>query len=95
MFLIRYGAAECTRYTNAPLSDSWVRETASAFEMALPYSVTGACPKNTVPVYRVHNNRPDTNPRYTQDLATREAMLGTGKVKGGFGPTGVGMCAPA
>jgi hypothetical protein len=87
-------AAECTSYTNAPLSNNWVRESASAFEVALPYSVTGACPKNTVPVYRVDNHRGDTNARYTTDLATREAMLGKGAVKGGFGPTGVGMCAP-
>jgi hypothetical protein len=92
--LFSVSASECASYTNAPLSDSWVRESASAFEMALPYSVTGACPKNTVPVYRVDNNRPDTNARYTTSVATREAMLGAGKVKGGFGPTGVGMCSP-
>jgi hypothetical protein len=92
--LFSVSASECASYTNAPLSDSWVRESASAFEMALPYSVTGACPKNTVPVYRVDNNRPDINARYTTSVATREAMLGAGKVKGGFGPTGVGMCSP-
>jgi hypothetical protein len=92
--LFSVSAAECTSYTNAPLSNNWVRESASAFEVALPYSVTGACPKNTVPVYRVDNHRGDTNARYTTDLATREAMLGKGAVKGGFGPTGVGMCAP-
>lgn len=87
-------AAECTSYGAAPLSASWVRESASAFEAALPYSVTGACPRNTVPVYRIDNNRGDANPRYTLDLATRNAMIANGGVAGGFGPTGVGMCSP-
>lgn len=62
------------------------------FEVALPYSVTGARPKNTVPVYRIDNNRGDTNPRYTTDLATRAAMVARGHKAGGYGPTGVGMC---
>ncbi len=56
--------------------------------------MTGACPKNTVPVYRVDNNRGDTNARYTTELATKTAMLAKGYEAGGFGPTGVGMCSP-
>jgi hypothetical protein len=87
-------AAECTSYGAAPLSASWVRENANAFEAALPYSVTGACPRNTVPVYRLENGRADANPRYTTDLATRDAMLAKGRTAGGFGPKGVGMCSP-
>ena len=92
--LFSVNATECTSYTTAPLSNNWTRESASAFEVALPYSVTGACPKNTVPVYRVDNNRGDTNARYTTELATKAAMLAKGYVAGGFGPTGVGMCSP-
>jgi hypothetical protein len=92
--LFSVNAAECTSYGAAPLNANWVRENASAFEMALPYSVTGACPKNTVPVYRLDNNRADTNARYTADLATKIGMLAKGSVAGGFGPTGVGMCSP-
>lgn len=92
--LFSVNATECTSYTTAPLSSSWTRESASAFEVALPYSVTGACPKNTVPVYRVDNKRGDTNARYTTDLATKNAMVSKGYAAGGFGPTGVGMCAP-
>ncbi|MEO8509480.1 MAG: hypothetical protein ABI593_17775 [Betaproteobacteria bacterium] len=60
-------AAECTSCGAAPLNEKWTRELASAFEVALPYSVTGACPKNTVPVYRIDHNRTDTNARYTRD----------------------------
>ena len=89
--LFSVNAAECTSYGN---NINWARENANAFEVALPYSVTGACPKNTMPVYRVDNNRADTNPRYTTDLATKNAMLAKGGVAGGFGPTGIGMCAP-
>jgi hypothetical protein len=87
-------AAECTSYGAAPVSASWVRENANAFEVALPYSVTGACPRNTVPVYRLDNGRADANPRYTTDPATRDAMLAKGRTVGGFGPKGVGMCSP-
>ena len=87
-------AAECTSYGAVPRSASWVRENASAFEAALPYPVTGACPKSTVPVYRTENGRADVNPRYTTDLAIRDAMLAKGRTLGGFGPKGVGMCAP-
>jgi Alpha/beta hydrolase domain len=92
--LFSVNATECTSYTTAPLSNNWTRETANAFEVALPYSVTGACPKNTVPVYRVDNNRGDTNARYTTELATKASMVAKGYKVGGFGPTGVGMCSP-
>jgi hypothetical protein len=81
-------AAECTALGN---NASYVRETANAFELALPYSVTGACPKNTVPVYRVNRNN---NTRYTTDSATKNADIAKGGTAGGFGPTGVGGCAP-
>lgn len=81
-------AAECTALGN---SINFIRENANAFEFGLPYSVTGACPRNTVPVYRV--NRGNTT-RYTTDLATKAVEIGKGGTAGGFGPTGVGGCAP-
>lgn len=87
-------ATECSNYNAAPLNAAWVRENASAFEMGLPYSVTGACPKDTTPVYRLDNNRGDTNARLTSDGATRNTMLAKGYKSGGYGPNGVGMCAP-
>lgn len=85
-------AAECTALgTNI----NWARENANAFEVGLPYSVTGACPRNTVPIYRLDNNRSDTNARYTIDLGTKAAMEAKGYKAGGFGPKGVGGCSPA
>ena len=92
--LFTVNAAECTSYNAAPLNANWVRESANVFEVALPYSVTGACPKNTIPVYRLNNNRADTNARYTTDPAIKAQMIGNGYSAGGFGPTGVGMCSP-
>jgi len=87
-------ATECASYNAAPLNANWVREDASAFEMALPYSVTGACPRDTVPVYRLNNGRADANARFTADAGERAAMLARGFTAGGYGPGGVGMCAP-
>jgi hypothetical protein len=45
-------------------------------------------------VYRVWNQRPDTNHRYTTSPAVRQQMLGQGWVGEGYGPMQVGMCAP-
>jgi hypothetical protein len=82
-------ATECTSLNS---SSNWVRETASAFEVALPYSVTGACPKRTTPVYRIDYK---SNTRYTTDFAIRHETMAKGGTAGGFGPMGIGMCSPA
>jgi hypothetical protein len=92
--LFSVNATECASYGAAPLSANGSRGLERAFEVALPYSVTGACPANTMPVFRLDNNRADTNARYTSDLTTRSTMLANGYVPGGYGPQGVGMCAP-
>ena len=65
------------------------------FQIALPDSTTGACPGGTIPVYRVWNNRPDSNHRYTTSLAIRDAMLAHGYIAEGYGPSAVIMCAVA
>ena len=46
-------------------------------------------------VYRVWDNRADTNHRYTTSLAVRQQMLAAGWVAEGYGPGQVIMCAPA
>jgi serine protease len=71
-----------------------LEETTNAFYIDLPDLNTGACPAGTVPVYRLYNNRPDTNHRYTTSLATRSQMLAKGYLSEGYGPNGVAMCAP-
>ena len=55
---------------------------------------TGACLFDTTPVYRVYNNRPDANHRYTTSLATRDSMVVAGWIAEGYGPDAVAFCGP-
>jgi serine protease len=68
-------------------------ETQNAFYIDLPDLNTGACPAGTVPVYRLWNNRADTNHRYTTSLTIRSQMLAKSYVAEGYGPNRVSMCA--
>jgi len=85
-------AAEC-RNVAIDLSDTWVIEAGNVFQMEMPDKVTGACPDGTVPVYRVFNNRPGPNHRYTTSQAVRAQMEAAGWVREGYGPDAVIMCA--
>jgi hypothetical protein len=87
--------AECSALAAAPLNKSWTKESDNVFEVALPNTVTGACPAGTVPVYRAWNKRTDSNHRLTAEAGTLAQMVGKGYVAEGFGPTAVAMCAPA
>jgi serine protease len=69
-----------------------VLEDARFMHLALPSA--GACPANTVPVYRVFSNRADANHRYTTDRAVRDQMTARGWMAEGDGPDLVVMCAP-
>lgn len=46
-------------------------EASGVFHVGLPDVATGACAAGTVPVYRVWDNRADTNHRYTTSVAVR------------------------
>ena len=70
----------------------FVYETPSAFYVYLADAVTGSCPPGSIPVYRVWDNRIDTNHRYTTDPAIRAQMIARGWVAEGYG-VGVGFCA--
>ena len=72
----------------------FVYESPSVFYIALPDVVTGACPADTDPVYRVWDKRVDTNHRYTTSAAVRASMIAAGWVAEGYGPEQVIMCAP-
>lgn len=73
---------------------SFVLEDPAIAFMALPDAATGACPRDTLPVFRLWNARTSTNHRYTTDPATRSAMLAAGWRSEGYGPMGVAMCSP-
>jgi hypothetical protein len=70
-------------------------ETPNAFYIALPDTMTGACPAGTIAVYRLWNQRADSNHRYTTDLSIKAQMLAKGYLAEGYGPDSVIMCAPA
>ena len=72
---------------------TFVVESLSVFSIGLPNLLTGACAAGTVPVYRVWNNRADSNHRYMTSRALRDQMVGRGYVAEGYGPDAVIMCA--
>jgi hypothetical protein len=75
----------------------WIEESANAFGIGLPNTLTGECPAATIPVYRAWNHRVDSNHRFTTDAMTMQTMLDRGYVAEGYGPgpLPVAMCAPA
>lgn len=70
-----------------------VLETSSAFFVGLPDPTSGACLPGEVPVYRVWNNRADSNHRYMTDRALRDSMVAGGGIAEGYGPDQVILCA--
>ena len=85
---------ECSQVALSPLTEGrWKKETDNAFEATLPDTLTGVCPNGTVPVYRLWNNRIDSNHRYTTRTSIKQSMIAKGYVPEGFGPDAVAMCA--
>lgn len=93
-------ASECA-FVAQTWPSLWIYETSRAFAVAqpadeVPFQVAaGTCYLGTEPVYRLFNNKPDVNHRYTRSIATRESMLALGWISEGKGPLGVSYCAPA
>ena len=73
---------------------SWKLESPNVFEIALPNTTTGACPAGTAPVYRLWNQRVDSNHRYATDPYIVAQMVKQGFKREGYGEVGVTMCAP-
>lgn len=70
---------------------AFVFESDAVFHAAVP-DADGACAPDTVPVYRLWNQRIDSNHRYTTDRALRAHMIAGGSMAEGRGPDGVAMC---
>ncbi len=85
-------AAVLAKIPTDPNYSGFVYETPNAFYIAVPDTMTGACPAGTIPVYRLWNQRADSNHRYTADPATKALMLAKGYVAEGYGPDAVIMC---
>jgi hypothetical protein len=87
-------AAVLAKISTDPNYRSFIYETSSAFYIALPDTMTGVCPAGTIPVYRLWNQRADSNHRYTTDPTTKALMVAKGYVTEGYGPDAVVMCSP-
>ena len=90
--------AECIAIQNKVKTDpnysGYVYETSEAFYATLPSIPSGACPAAMVPVYRLWNQRVDSNHRYTADPSIKAQMIAMGYVAEGYGPDAVAMCVP-
>jgi streptogramin lyase len=73
---------------------AFVYEAPDVMYIVLPDTVTGACPPGTATVYRLWNQRVDSNHRYTTDPTVKAAMLTKGYLAEGYGPGAAIMCAP-
>ncbi|TMH01092.1 MAG: hypothetical protein E6H69_08290 [Betaproteobacteria bacterium] len=63
------------------------------FTVDAPDPADGTCPSAALPIYRLYNNRADTNHRYTTSLAVRAQMMNAGWIAEGYGALAVAMCA--
>ena len=82
--------AEC-EVVSRLFSREWLLETSDAFAAHLP-DAEGNCPAGTSPLYRLWNQRPNTNHRYTTDPVIPSEM--NGWIREGYGIAGVAMCVP-
>ena len=90
--------AECATIQQKTLTDpnfsGYVFESPNVFYIALPNTTTGACPAGTIPVFRLWNQRADSNHRYTTDSVVKAQMIAAAYVPEGYGPPASIMCAP-
>lgn len=78
--------------TTNPNFAGYVQETPSAYFAVLPDQVTGACPAGLRALFRLWNQRVDSNHRYTTSTTIRTEMIGRNFAPEGYGPQGVAMC---
>jgi hypothetical protein len=77
----------------------WEKESNDAFDLDFVSSDVGNinvapnCAPGGVPVYRLWNQRTDSNHRYTTDPAIKAQMIAKGYVAEGYGPDAIMMCA--
>lgn len=70
----------------------WILESESVFQVFRPDINTGECAAGLAPVYRLWNNRVDSNHRYTTDMSVAVQMVAKGYVAEGSGSPPVAMC---
>ncbi|MEP7328725.1 MAG: sialidase family protein [Betaproteobacteria bacterium] len=77
-----------------PNYSGYTLESPDVFYAPLPNTISGSCPANHFPVYRLWNQRADSNHRYTTDPGIKTAMLARGYVAEGYGNDAVSLCSP-
>lgn len=85
---------ECSE-VRQKFSQSWILESDNAFRGMLPDLASGQCiPKllDRRPLYRVYNNRSDTNHRYSLSQDVINEMRLNGWIPEGYGTSGTTMC---
>ena len=89
-----YSASPTECQQTAAKFPTFDEESTAVMYVDLPDATTGACPAGDIPVYRVWNNRADSNHRYMIDRNQRTQMVAQGWIAEGYGPDQVIMCAP-
>lgn len=74
-----------------PSYSGYVEETPNAFQLLAADPITGACSQG-VPVFRLWNQRADSNHRYTTDAGIKAYMQSRNYTAEGYGPDAVAMC---
>src|SRR5207302_2390378 len=83
-------ATEC-QAVGERFASAWTFESSDVFAVALPGASDGSCVSATAPLYRLYNNRADTNHRYTASRAVQAQMVAAGWIAEGYGPPAVAM----
>jgi hypothetical protein len=73
---------------------TFILESSNVMDVGLPDATTGTCPTGWTPVYRVWDDRADSNHRYITGRAVRDQMVAKGWIAEGYGPDSVIMCSP-
>lgn len=83
-----------SKYLSYSSKQFYLFESSKAFYVGVPDLHTAACPSGYAPVYRLWNQRTDSNHRYTTSRAIKSEMVAKGWIPEGLGPDAVAMCAP-
>lgn len=88
-------SASTTECMETAVKYPWLElESSNVFEIGLPDLATGICPAGTAAVYRIWNQRGDSNHRYTLRTDIRDQMVAHGGAAEGYGQPPVAMCSP-
>ena len=84
--------AECEA-VKAKWPETWTFETRNAFYVIPVDRITGDCPPEFQPVYRLYSNRNGPSHRYVTDAKLRDTMVSQGWVAEGFGNSATVFCS--